>query len=165
MGIHFVLELFLQSSNFSSTVNLFLTLLLLKCWHTKAAEIPCEEFQNNWCYMDKTTSVDLKDLAVSNPRDDNVLGMYFSFNPKISFLPVRVYQKFPNLVNFHARQCSISEISKQNFERLNQLEGLYLSGNRIEKIASNAFADLGKIKKIELSIEYFSYLIAQSLIV
>lgn len=61
-------------------------------------------------------------------------------NKKINFLPEKVADTFQNLLAYLASNCSLTEVSKINFEKLH--ENIRAYGNKIEKIASNTFEGL-----------------------
>lgn len=99
--------------------------------------------------MDRTTSIDAKDSTILT-RDDSIGGLWLYSNKKIQFLPIRVGEKFPNLMGIFAGDCSINEISRENFKGLNKLKHLILRNNQIEMIARDTFNDLTSIERFDL---------------
>lgn len=69
---------------------------------------------------------------------------------EIYFLPVRIYQSYPNLIGIYAGKQKIREISKKNFQNLLKLEYLFLNNNNIRKVKSDTFEDLIKLKVVNL---------------
>lgn len=126
------------------------------------AQVPCESIKiSEWrtlvhiltCNVRDKTVIEFDDTLIASPRneDESVGALNFYFNPKVHFLPVEVYLKFPNLVVYTAFQCSVKTISKKNFKRLNKLSCLELNDNLIESIPSNTFEDLISLMKLNLS--------------
>lgn len=101
------------------------------------------------CYLRDEAAIDSPDFTIAN-RDASVDMMKFFSNAKIEFLPVNVYKSFPNLVSYEAHNCSIKEITKKNFERLNKLQTIALWGNFIEIIKSDTFEGLTSLINIDL---------------
>lgn len=108
---------------------------------------PCREL-TTCCRM--TSPINSSDFTISDQKNEEVKGIYFVRNTAIEFLPVFVYQKFPNLQGYAAYNCSIREISKKNFERLTRLVNIFLLGNKLEKIPSDTFDDLINLEVINL---------------
>lgn len=92
--------------------------------------------------MNGSTVIDESVYTISTPRDDAVEGFDCDRNKKISYLPVKIHEKFPNLVGLYADSCNIKAISKVNFEKLGKLRRLSLSFNQIVIVNSNTFDDL-----------------------
>lgn len=69
---------------------------------------------------------------------------------EIYFLPVRIYQSYPNLIGIYAGGKKIKEISKKNFQNLFKLEYLFLESNEIRKVKSDTFEGLIKLKVVNL---------------
>lgn len=125
----------------------------------KAKEIVCESvYVGNWssvnktlktCGLKGTTSINKKDVTISN-HDDSVQGMTFSTNKHINFLPVRVYQNFPNLIAYGAENCSIKDVSNDNFKGLTKLRALTLSFNQIKTVPFDTFEDLEGLERLVL---------------
>lgn len=134
---------------------LVLLILLQTFLWTKAAQIPCKIITDTrngrWCNMDGKTSIDEYEATISDPRDETVTGITFDYNRRITFLPIDVHMKMPKLVYFYARNCSVSQISKANFNRMSFLEYLLLDANQIEMIKGETFEDLVNIHWISLS--------------
>lgn len=119
-----------------------------------AVEIDCEKIEivgkARTCFMTNRTAIRTTSVSFYTGLDDSVNAISFSFNQKIDFLPIQVEQKFPNLIEYRAAKCALRRVTKANFEFLNKLEALRLSGNRIERIASDTFEGLFKLKLINI---------------
>lgn len=73
-------------------------------------------------------------------------------NPKFRFLPINVFEKFPNLKKYWVTSCGVRKISKLNFKSLFKLESLDLKDNQIEWIDGDTFDDLRSLKDLDLSV-------------
>lgn len=110
----------------------------------------CNEL-DRCCRM--TSPINASDFSIADRKDEAVKGIYFMENSEIEFLPIFVYQKFPNLQGYAAYNCSIREISKKNFERLTRLVNIFLRGNKLEKIPSDTFDGLINLEIINLGTD------------
>lgn len=79
---------------------------------------------------------------VVSPAETSILGITFYLNKKISFLPVRVDETFPNLIAYSAADCSLTSVSRINFKNLKKMKTLNLRNNQIVKVKSDTFEDL-----------------------
>jgi Leucine rich repeat len=102
------------------------------------------------CFLQQAT-INAQGYFIASENDLTMKNLEFYFNREIRFLPVKVHKKFPNLMMINANYCSIKLIAKENFEKLNKLERLYLSGNHIEEIVTNTFEDLTSLEYLYLS--------------
>jgi Leucine-rich repeat (LRR) protein len=128
----------------------------LKNVETKTVD--CEKIETpNWiepvgtvntCYM-LTTTIDEPDTTIST-HDSSMGGLDVKNNKKAKFLLVQVVERFPNLKAYSASNCSIKEISKENFAGLNKLKHLSLDNNQIERIESGTFQDLVLLENLFL---------------
>ena len=130
-----------------------------------ADQVSCEKIENyGWyfgssktCYMDKTTEINSADTTIAS-RDESIEGLRFWGNKKIKFLPIKVSEKFPNLLGLEAGLCSLTTISTANFKGLNKLRFLGLQYNQIKKIRSDVFEDLVALEYLYLckfQLNYF----------
>lgn len=84
-------------------------------------------------------------------KTDLVMGEIFIRGNKLaSSLPKNVNKLFPNLLGYSVTSCNVGEISKENFDGLLKLKGIYLWGNQIEKIASDTFDSLTSLEVLSL---------------
>jgi Leucine rich repeat len=107
------------------------------------------------CFMEETTKISSKDLEISVKRDNLMGTLSFYNNKNVSFLPVNVAESFPNLSFYRADGCDIKEISKSNFQGLNELRFLYLRENKIETILIDVFEGLANLQELFLSKKMF----------
>jgi Leucine-rich repeat (LRR) protein len=145
---------------FLSTISSVL-ILFLSLNYSTANEVACETVkERHWawtiekdiitCFMMDKTIIDEEDYSISNPKDTKVSGLLLEHNQSIKFLPVKVAEKFPNILGISAFDCNIKKIFKANFENLNKLTEIHLHGNKIETIYSNTFEDLVLLQHIFL---------------
>lgn len=142
-------------------LRFFIFILLVYFWSAKAIEVPCERVEKSGgfvdCFMDQTTAITSDTVKISDAREESISKLWFDHNSKIFFLPIEIHEKFPNLIQINAFNCSISTISKSNFVKLSKLRILYLENNKIEKIDSDTFDDLISLEEIDLSKCFLSF--------
>lgn len=102
------------------------------------------------CIMEKRTRINSADFTIASSLNENVGGLRFNLNKKVSFLPIDVYKKFPNLVGYSAQFCSIKLIRRENFINLAKLKSLWLNRNLISEIPTNTFDDLESLQYLGL---------------
>lgn len=128
-----------------------------KCGYREldSVEIACEKFfdieSSEFCFMTENTVINDTNSVIAELRDEEVQGITFDYNRKIEHLPYKIYMQLPHLVKYWARSCSITQISKQNFEKLNRLRNIMLSDNKIQKISGNTFHGLESLMNVILS--------------
>lgn len=125
----------------------------------KVNALSCEEIKGCYlskecCHMNVNTRIDSVDLTVS-PRDDNITTILFAQNKQIHLLPVSLGNSYPNLRFFDAGHCSVREVSRKNFEKLENLIWLDLRENQIESLRSDTFKDLPVLETLILSTQSF----------
>lgn len=104
----------------------------------------------NSCSVDNNTAISIDDVTFLSTSNYFVDGIHFNSNKRIVFLPVRIYESFPNLRAYFAGNLNISKVSHKNLQRLSKLEILHLNNNRIEKIRSDTFEGLLKLRIVNL---------------
>lgn len=112
----------------------------------------------NTCFMTSTTKINSPGLTISSAKDEDVTGLDFDKNKKVSYLPDKVYLNFPNLIGYSARECSIEIISRENFYGLVNVKVLSLNKNQIEKIHSDTFVDLISLEVLALGNNKIKFL-------
>lgn len=125
-----------------------------------AMQISCESkrvapqygFYEKSCFMQTHTRIDSDDTTIV--PDSTVSAVAFGGNKKISFLPVELASSFPMLKRFGAVDCSVRSVAKVHFKGLKMLENLFLDGNQIQKIPSDAFEDLVALKNLHMSKKF-----------
>lgn len=74
--------------------------------------------------MENTTENKSDNVKISDDeRNIGAISIVFSTNRKISFLPIEIHEKMPNLWMIFAPSCSISTIGKKNFNKLTAVSG------------------------------------------
>lgn len=110
--------------------------------------------------MNEVTTIDSNGFTIVSAKDETINGLAFKGNKKISFLPVDIYENFPNLEILNACDCSIKSIFKENFRYLNKLEDLDLNKNQIETIRADVFENSLSIKRFWFRKNNFFYYLA-----
>lgn len=130
-----------------------LVLIIASACRLEAVEINCEAIKHcsrfqKCCYLNGTTVIDELNVTIEN---SDVHAVVFELNNKIEFLPIDVYEKFPNLEVYLSKEAAVKEISALNFGRLSNLKLLDLESNQIEFIPDDCFQGLFKLHQIYLS--------------
>lgn len=82
--------------------------------------------------------------------DVEVDAIFFNQNPKVEYLPIKIDEKFPNLISYDASNCAIVGIIRKNFKRLHTLENVNLVGNQISVLKTKSFQGLLSLKVLNL---------------
>lgn len=133
-------------------------LLVMSACRLKAVEISCEKIDllqpyGKCCYLNGLTVISGDNIVLNGSKNLEVNTITFVRNKKVEFLPVDVYEKYPNLENYLASYASVKKISALNFKRLSNLKLLELKKNKIEFVPDDCFQDLIEMQRISLSIE------------
>lgn len=124
---------------------------------------PCEKIENfdwgfgsikfSWktCYLE-SSAIDSRNFLITSAREETVEGFSVWQNKKVEYLPKNTGEKYPNLIGYDARDCSIKEISKEDFKGLSKLQRLYLNYNQIEKISDDTFDSISGVHEILLGL-------------
>lgn len=127
---------------------------------TDLKQVPCENVDyllwENFKLAFKTCSIkesaiDADDVEIFSETVSSIMGVDFYDNEKVSFLPINLHVKFPNLTTLTASFCDVKTVANKNFKHLTKLRLLWLEGNQIEQIPSNAFEDLTALEVLNLS--------------
>lgn len=123
-----------------------------------SVELSCDRFldlhDSEFCFMDIPKAINATNFVIAELRDEEIGGIRFDGNKRIEYLPYKVYMQFPNLIHFKAKECSVKQIMKENFEKLSRLQKIDLSSNVIQKISGNTFKGLESLMQIKLR-EFF----------
>ncbi|CAG9809768.1 unnamed protein product [Chironomus riparius] len=87
---------------------------------------------------------------ISTTKNEAIKALTFNNNKNIKFPPVKVHEKFPNLVAYQIFNCSVKDVRHKNFEHLSEIQAVYLGYNLITHISSDTFIDLPKLKFLSL---------------
>lgn len=99
----------------------------------------------------RSTVIDSKDFLITSDRDVTVEYFNAEDNMKNEYLPTNIGETFPNLLGLNAHNCSIKEITRENFRGLNKLRTLILANNQIETIEDDTFDFIPAVRGIFLS--------------
>lgn len=162
MLLGLIFTIMTQLVNFSSrkfAVILLTLVITISSAQALSSKVSCEKVESlNWnyvgaqktCYMDRVTKIDSPNFAIQDSQDDTIGGLRFYMNAKISFLPIKVFKSFPNIVIYNAEGCSIASTSHDNFEKLGKLKVLLLNDNEIEKLDAYIFDELVSLEWLVL---------------
>jgi hypothetical protein len=89
-------------------------------------------------------------------RNEAVKGLVFQNNKNIFYLPENVAEKFPNLFEYAALNCSIENVLRQHFSGLKRLRLIDLGYNQIEEMAVETFIGLVSVEEIILREKFQS---------
>lgn len=119
-----------------------------------AIEITCDYVEKT----DRSTTCEFSDateikseMVVLKHSDSTVTDIRALGRKSFLYLPIRVYESFPNVSVYTAIHCEIQKISKRNFRKLTNLVTLYLNQNKITTIEEDTFDDLEKLETLGLS--------------
>ncbi|KAL7026929.1 hypothetical protein ACKWTF_005238 [Chironomus riparius] len=85
------------------------------------------------------------------PNGKEVEVLKFDNNKNIKYLPDNIALVFPNLKEITAENSAIELILPGDFEDLNKLENIVLSGNDLKSIEPETFDGLDNLKNLDLS--------------
>jgi Leucine-rich repeat (LRR) protein len=127
-------------------------------WCIECSQTSCDSIGFfNWrhigdlitCKKEKS-DISNSDLTLSHPNEPDLKMLYFFDNKKVLYLPIEPYRTAPNLFVINAAECALKAISKKNFEKLANLQYVWLYNNDISVIPAGTFEDLVSLKEITL---------------
>lgn len=122
-----------------------------------SVDIGCESYTNflliqgESCNMNNISIINSPNFVMADMKDEQLKFINFFGNEKVEYLLYKIYMQFPNLMRISAYECSIKQISKQNFENLIRLEQINLRQNLILKIYGDTFKGLESLRLVDLS--------------
>ena len=123
--------------------------------------------ETKWSKLDiDLTTFTIKSDEVISTKSTEVLakeskcvkGFYFELNKHIEYLPIKVHEKFSNLVAYDGANLALKGIKYQNFEKLEELQYLTLKENQISYMSPDVFKDLTKLKYLILRSNELNYI-------
>jgi len=109
-----------------------------------------------WIYPSQKISNE--NFEISSEKSDCVKAFNVKNSKMIEYLPVKTYEKFPNLVAYQAFNCSLKGIRYENFKNLSELQQVNLAYNQIDFIAPNTFKDLTELEYLSISYNNLIYI-------
>lgn len=106
----------------------------------------------------KNLTINTKNFTISTDKGVKVKGFSARKNTRIEYLPINIYELFPNLIAFKAINCSVKSLSIENFRNLLALELLALDNNEIEGLPPGVFRDLGSLEILNLSYNKIKFI-------
>lgn len=113
--------------------------------------------QNDICFLMQVV-IDEPNFTVDSPLNVDVGGISIHDNKAVTYLPIDIYESFPEVIRYVASSCRIQAVFKENFKMLKKLSLLTLSSNQIEMIPSNIFDDLVSLELLFLSKVFYVFL-------
>jgi hypothetical protein len=92
----------------------------------------------------------MEDFVLSSDPDPEVTELYGEDNPDISFLPINMYEIYPNLKSISFSRCDIWKFSNTTFANLTSIIRIALNNNDIDWIEDGIFDDLVNLKYLYL---------------
>jgi Leucine-rich repeat (LRR) protein len=137
---------------------IFIAIVFQIIYRSETKQISCEKIliydYINKIHVKECICVDYTTIDSSNitmfTRDNSMEGMILNNNKKIFYLPDKIGDAYPNLIGLKAANCSIKDISRRSFKGLTKLEDLHLYYNQIQKVTSDTFEPLKKLKVLSL---------------
>lgn len=109
-------------------------------------------YQQYCCELEFGTIIDAPDYTFATERNYSAFKtLTIAHQQNVDYLPISVHERFPILTEYYVKNTAVSRISKNNFEKMFQLEELHLDRNEIEVIKSDTFEDLVNLKVISIS--------------
>jgi Leucine-rich repeat (LRR) protein len=97
------------------------------------------------CRIDLETGIDASDFAFTTP-DETITEIYADGNLNLKYLPLNIYEIYPNMIGISFWYCSVVAVSKANFQKLSKIRRLALNQNRISVIENDTFEDLESLE-------------------
>lgn len=105
-------------------------------------------YNGDICFVEKVPITSDGLALISNAR--SVGGIFMQYNKDVKFLPTSYSIVFEGTKVYDASHCSISRISKKNFDGVTGLRRLWLGGNFIDNIPGDAFKHLLYLTELNL---------------
>lgn len=83
----------------------------------------------------------------SGKNDSDVVSLLLQ-NDTVRFLPIRVYEQFPNLTHLYVVFCGLEKIWRQDISGLKHLEVAAFGNNRLTSVPDDLFVDMKKLRKV-----------------
>jgi Leucine-rich repeat (LRR) protein len=127
-------------------------------WAVEGSQTSCDSIEFfSWRHIGdlitckkENTDISNSGLTLSHPSEPDLKMLYFYNNKKVLYLPVELYCTAPNLFVINAAGCAVKAISKKNFEKLANVQYVWLHDNDISVIPAGTFEDLVSLKEITL---------------
>lgn len=96
-------------------------------------------------------SIDTRSFVVSSDIDAAVTRFVIEGNKNVTFLPIKVGERFPMLLEFEVQSCGIESVEIFTFDNMPILQRLNLRGNEIAIVDEKAFEPLKAVREIYLN--------------
>lgn len=120
-----------------------------------------------WFYSDEKLKTCVIDSQMIDSKGFSILpttqmkdvkAFSIANNNLVKFLPEKISNNFPKLLELSARNSSLSLLSRKSFEDLKHLKSLNLANNKIKFIESDTFDDLKELEELDLSSNEMEYI-------
>lgn len=95
-------------------------------------------------------TIDSESYVLGSPADASVERFHCDHNDDMKFLPRLIGEKFPNLYQIWILRCGLTVLRNHYFEKMENLDSMYLDSNQIASIESEAFRDLTSLTTLDL---------------
>lgn len=102
----------------------------------------------NTCLIKR--AIDTEESVLSSPVDVTVKQFHIDNNREILFLPRKIGQNFPKLIEFLVRKSGLMTVRHFYFNDMQKLERLHLVDNSISVIEAGSFKDLISVETLSL---------------
>lgn len=86
--------------------------------------------------------MDSEDFVLGSEFNSTVKKFVIENSKAVKFWPRNIGDKFPDLKEFHVRNCGITVVHNHNSKDIQKLEYLSLDDNKITAIEAGSFQDL-----------------------
>lgn len=122
-------------------------------------DVTCKFYFSEWTYFKRILNacriekqiIDNAFATVSSTSNLTVEAFDIRHEKGISFIPMQIPSKFPQLVAFQIFNCSIKSIGAKDLKGLKRLRYLNMPLNEIATIDKDAFQDLCKLEYLSLA--------------
>lgn len=141
-----------------------ITTLFSTAFATMKLSTSCSE--SRWPYFDAnllTCRVNMRKIItqfsiISSPNNMSVTAISIKNEKDIEFIPVNIDEKYPNLIAFQARNCSIGSLNEHIFNNLSDLKLINLAHNKIITVGNNIFDDQNMLEYLELGCNLIEFI-------
>lgn len=98
------------------------------------------------------------DFTILTEKNSTVKNLRLVDNKNIEFLPIKVSEIFPNLLQYSSENCLIKTISYANFKGLFKLKVLNLAHNQIERLETGFFDDFNNLGELRLTLNKINFI-------
>jgi Leucine rich repeat len=117
----------------------------------------------NVCAVDFQTQISSRGFKVEGSPDSSARGLNFQGNKMIEYLPLVIFEAYPELMIYDGGSCAIKSIERANFLNLKQMKYLWLGFNQIQIILSDTFIDMPQLTYLGLDENKITFMNYQTI--